>query len=271
MKFPIRRLTLASILFFSFSSLAIEIPKRLDAQDRREVARILGLNTSSKILSNPYPLGGYSGVEIGVSLEVVNIEDLSRLGCQPGEAGCPTTQVSEDKELKYPRISIGKGLYKNIDFFLNFVPPMHDDISDFGGMARWSFFHAKFLPINLSLLAHANRMNIKDALISENVGAEILAGVNVNNFAFYFGGGYLRSEVTFLGGDGQSGSVDAGDEQADRPADPKLNRDTNTLTETIYSTHSLVGVSVHFSDIFAAFQIDRYRDPVMSFKLGVRY
>ncbi len=263
--------SLRSLLFcfVAFSALfversfAVEIPKRLDDQDRREVARILGLNTSGKILSNPYPLGGYSGVEIGVSLEIVNIEDLSRLGCQASEPGCPNQNPSEDKELKYPRISIGKGLYKNIDFFINFIPPMQDDITDFGGMGRWSFYHAKFLPINLSLLAHANRMNIKDAVITENVGIELLAGVNVNNFSLYFGGGYLKSDATFIGGDTNSGTV--------VPGEPKLNTASNSLSETIYSSHSLVGVSVHLSDIFLAFQIDRYRDPVLSFKLGVRY
>ena len=140
---------------------------------------------------------------------------------------------------------------------------MQDDITDFGGMGRWSFYQAKFLPINLSLLIHANRMNIKDSLVIENVGGEILAGVNVNNFSLYFGGGYLKSETTFLGGDTGSGTVDSND--------PKLNRDANTLSETLFSSHSLVGVSIHLSDIFMAFQIDRYRDPVLSAKLGLRY
>lgn len=251
------------LLFISFSAQGFEIPKRLDAQDRREVTRILGLNTSSKVLSNPYPLGGYSGFEVGVALEIINTDDLSRLGCQSTEPGCPNQNTSDSKELRYPRISIGKGLYSNIDVFVNFVPPLQDGLSDFGGMFRWSFFQAKFLPINLSLLLHANRMNLRDSMISENAGAEIIAGINVNNFSLYFGGGYLKSEATFIGGDTDSGTVD--------PADPELSGETNTVTETLYSSHTLVGVSLHFGDYFSAFQIDRYRDPVMSLKLGLRY
>lgn len=244
-------------------SWAIEIPKRLDSQDRREVARILGLNTSTKILSNPYPLGGYSGLEIGVALEVINTADLSRLGCQSTEPGCPNQDPNDKNELSYPRISIGKGLYENVDVFLNFVPPFQNSLADFGGMVRWSFFHAKFLPINLSWLIHANRMNINDSLTTENFGTEILAGINVNNFALYFGGGFVQSDSTFIGGDTGSGTV--------APNDPELTTSSNILSERVSSSHMLVGVSLHFSDYFAAFQIDRYRDPVMSMKLGLRF
>lgn len=257
--------TLCLILLFLLSPLlyAFEIPKRLDAEDRREVSRILGLNTSGKILSNPYPLGGYSGFELGLALEVINIDDLSRLGCQTGDAGCPTQTRSDAEELRYPRISIGKGLYENIDVFLNFIPPFENGMSDFGGMLRWSFFHAKFLPINLSLLVHANRMNLKDSLVTENFGSEILAGINVNNFSLYFGGGFVRNESRFTGGDSGAGVI--------APTDPALTSSSNSVSESLHSSHSLVGISLHFDNVFTAFQIDRYRDAVMSAKLGTRF
>ncbi|MCB0410893.1 MAG: hypothetical protein KDD22_00085 [Bdellovibrionales bacterium] len=247
---------------FSLSAKAVEIPKRLDSEDRREVVRTLGLNTSSKILSNPYPLGGYSGLEFGMEVEFVDVADLSRLGCQSTEPSCPNSTPTTQEELQYARITVGKGLYKDIDFFVSFTPPFAKGINDFGGMVRWSFFQAKFLPINISLVGHINRLRVNDQFISENLGGQIIAGINVDNFSLYFGGGYLRSEAQFLGGDTGSGTID--------PNDPLLNSNTNTIKDRVYSTHTLVGFSLHFDQIFTAIQFDRYRDAVVSAKLGLR-
>ncbi len=77
---------------------ALEIPKGLTANDRTEVVRTVGLNSANKFLTNPYPLGGYSGFEIGYSVEFINVRDIRRLGCSPGTAGCGNTSYSDETE-----------------------------------------------------------------------------------------------------------------------------------------------------------------------------
>lgn len=251
---------------------SLEIPKGLSAEDREEVVRIIGLNSASKALSNPYPLGGYSGFEIGYSVEFVNVRDVRRLGCQPGVGSCANTKLSDETEWRYSRLTIGKGLYKDVDVFFSFIAPTGGvKMSDYGGTLRWSFYQAEFLPINLSMLVHGNQLNFNDSFMDRNVGAEIMAGVNVDNFALYFGGGYLESTGTFIGGAaGASCTANEPDCTVDGN-DPALNRNTRTVSNTVRETHTVVGFSLHFENLFAAAQVDRYRDAVYSMKVGLRF
>lgn len=253
------------LTFFPFLALSLEIPKRLDKEDRSVVIRTLGLNSSTKMLSSPYPLGGYEGLELGVSLELINTKELARLGCTPGSAGCPNSTSSEEKELAYPRFSVGKGLYNNLDIFMTFALPTPGvEISDFGGQIRWNFYEARFLPIVVSALFQANQINFNNSFTSQNTGAEIIAGITVDDFSIYFGGGYVRADSQFNCGDSTDGTVDSADEAC-------VASSTGFITQTEYGTHSLVGVALKFNKFFAAAQIDRYRDPVFSGKLGIRF
>src|SRR6266404_3530405 len=103
---------------------AFDIPHGLNESDRREIIRTLGVNAATKMLDNPYPLGGYSGFEVGLSTEFIDIRDIRRLGCQPGQPGCTNTTVSDESEWRYSRLTIGKGLYEDIDVFFHFLTPM---------------------------------------------------------------------------------------------------------------------------------------------------
>ena len=257
------------ILLFSFwillepdASYGLTLPRRLSAQDRQQITQILGLGGTPKILSNPYPLGGYSGFEAGFSVDFINIEEIDRLGCQPGEEGCPPRDGTNQRPLQLPRVSFGKGLYENIDVFLNFTPPVTQGIVDFGGHLRWSFYQAKFFPLNMSFLAHVSRGNFLDQFISQSSGAKVIAGVNMNQFSIYFGLGYLQSSGTFIGGDVGTGTVSEDE--------PRLDNVRNTIQETVFSTHSLVGITYHWRQYFIAGQIDRHFEPVYSLKLGLR-
>lgn len=255
-----------SLVFFSsisFSAQAFEIPKQLSQEDRREIVRTLGLNSSTKMLSNPYPLGGYSGLEVGYSVEFINVRDIQRLGCQPGTAGCSNTSRTSESEWRYSRLTIGKGLYNDVDVFFHFIPPTGAvDVTDYGGAIRWSFYQAKFLPINLSLLGHANQLNFDNDFINRNAGAELIAGVNVENFALYFGGGVLQASGTFIGGSGENSTIDGGDDDLNTGG---------TATYKVQGTHSVVGICLHHQNLFAAAQVDRYQDAVYSLKLGLRF
>ena len=262
-----RALVLA--LFFHSQVFAFDIPRGLSASDRKEVVRTVGLNSANKLLTNPYPLGGFDGFEIGYSMEFVNVRDIRRLGCTPGAPGCANQAYSDDTEWQYSRITVGKGLYSDVDVFLSFIPPTGPDrLSDYGGFLRWSFYQAQFLPINLSAILHYNQLNFSDAFLNRNVGAEIMAGINVDNFALYFGGGMVEARGTFTGA--TSGGV-CGDDCRVDGTDPKLNLGDRTVSNYVSETHTVVGLSLHHENLFAAAQVDRYRDAVYSLKLGMRF
>ncbi len=247
-------LLLSLFLLLSPHAQSLEIPRNLTSADRTEVVKMLGMNTSSKLLTNPYPLGGYAGFELGLAVEVINVEDLKRLGAK---------LTNDEREFRYPKISIGKGLYNDIDLFFHFIPSAPGlKVSEYGGLLRWSFFQAKFVPINLSLNIQGSHIDINDSFESQTLGTNLISGINVQNFSIYFGFGYLQSKGTFMGGSTGQGVVS--------PSDPGLDTGTGTASSRATQFHSLVGVTVHFSDYFLAAQIDRYQDPVYSMKLGTR-
>src|SRR5476649_319848 len=92
--------------FFYFAkAYAFDIPRGLNESDRREIVRTLGLNSATKMLDNPYPLGGFSGFEVGFSAEFIDIRDIRRLGCAPGSPGCRNTSYSDESAWRYSRIT----------------------------------------------------------------------------------------------------------------------------------------------------------------------
>ncbi|MES2856284.1 MAG: hypothetical protein V4692_10500 [Bdellovibrionota bacterium] len=234
------------ILYAGTAAAAIRIPKNLSAGDRDEALRIIGLGTSSKILSDPYPMGGYSGFEFGISIENLPTDDLGRLG-----SGLPTPQ----QEVAFPKLTIGKGLYNGLDMFVHFTPySRQDELSQYGGIGRWCFFETERFPLSLSLLIHGNVGNVGNLLTTRSYGADIIAGINVDNVALFGGGGPIEAVGTFAGG-------------------------TNGVTNSnafesakVSGAHTVVGANVHFlENIFVTLQIDRYSVPVFSGKLGVRF
>jgi hypothetical protein len=133
---------------------------------------------------------------------------------------------------------------------------------------RWSFFQAQFLPINVSALVHYNQLNLNDVFTDRNFGTEIMAGVNVDNFALYFGGGVVDSRGTFTGG--TAAGVCDEDCRVDGN-DQELNADTRKVSNSVRETHTVIGLSLHYENLFAAAQVDRYRDAVYSLKVGMRF
>jgi hypothetical protein len=179
---------------------AYTIPKGLSQSDRLEIIRTLGLNAATKLLSNPYPLGGYSGFEVGYSVEFVDISDIRSVGSRVANGS-----DSNDTEWRFSRLTIGKGIFNDIDIFFHFIPPVGGvHVTDYGGAARWSFYQARFLPINVSAVINFDQLNFQDSYINQNLGADLIVGVNVNNIALYFGGGVLQGTGQFIGGSGSS-------------------------------------------------------------------
>ncbi len=252
----ILRLTaLISISLLPLVSSAIDIPRGLNSSARSDIVRILGVSSAPKMLTNPYPLGGYSGFELGLSMEVINTRDMQRLG---------TNSNSDQEELRYSRLTIGKGLYNDIDFFLHAIPPIANvSITDYGASLRWAFYQAEFLPIHSSLWLYGNQINYQNSFMNQNIGGDFVLGLNVDNFAVYFGMGMIYAKGTFQGGSTGNGTVPSGD--------PDLNNDTNVARTDLRSIHSVVGCTISFLDFFVSGQIDRYSDPVYSAKFGIRF
>src|SRR5580692_1102541 len=105
------------LTFYAVTAGAFDIPSGLLQPDRQQIVRTLGFDTATKMLDNPYPLGGFSGFEVGLSMEYIDIRDIRTLGCAPGSAGCRNTSISDETELRYSRLTIGKGLYDDVDVF----------------------------------------------------------------------------------------------------------------------------------------------------------
>ncbi len=247
----VRRLPLLTVLTFALLGKtafgAIQLPKNMNQSDRSEALRIIGLGTSAKILSDPYPLGGYAGFEAGISIENLHAGDLGQLG---------SGLASPQQDVAFPRLTLGKGLYNDIDIFLHFTPyNRQDELSHYGGIARWGFYQAKFLPLSLSVLAHMNSGNFSNQLTTRSYGLDLIGGINVENVSLFAGGGMVEATGVFVGGPNGITDGNAG----------------GTSTETVRGTHTVIGTNVHISNLFLTVQIDRYTQPVYSGKIGVRF
>lgn len=233
------------ILFFSWQALSVTaIPKNLNYEDREAALGILGFGSAAKLLSSPYPLGGYDGVEVGVSSEYIPMADVASLGAK----------TSSRSDINYLNITLGKGLFYNVDFLLQFIPmPQDEPLSGFGGQVRWGFYEAKFMPAELSVVIHGSSVNFHNVLAAQTTGMDFVGSVNMRDVSLFFGAGQARSVGTFIGG--TDGVTDTG----------------RTETNGVFSPHTLFGISIKMSKVFLALQVDRYVQSNYSGKLGLRF
>ncbi len=232
------------LLQTQFAFAGIDIPTGLDENDRSETLEILGAGTSTKILTEPYPLGGYSGVEVGVTVESIPTEDLSRLG----------EQTEDQDTLVYPKLTIGKGLYNNIDGFLNFVPYNEStNISQFGGLVKWSFYQATFMPASFSLAVFGNDTNIRNKVFVQTAGYALVTGITMKYLSIYFAAGQSYSTGQFVGG--TNGITQSGDNEK----------------EDIKRFFFTIGGVLKVDPVFVAIEMSQYTVPVMSGKIGIKF
>lgn len=239
------------LIFFILLSVCTEaalaettLPKNLGKAERIRALEILGLGSSAKILGNPYPLGGYTGVEVGLSSEFIPIEDLASLGSKTTAKG----------EYNYNTLTLGKGLYYNLDTYVYFTPiGQNEDVQSMGAQIRWGFYEAKFFPLSLTAILHAGGANFSNLINVSTFGSDLVATVSMESVAIYFGIGQVRAIGKFIGGpDG-------------------ITSNQQTLEEDLLEGHSIFGINIDISKMFVALQIDRYADSVYSGKLGFRF
>ena len=238
-----------SWLFIILSSFSwgFEIPQGLDSDDRQRTLEILGLGTATKFLSNAYPLGGYSGLEVSLSYEALDVEEVTRLGATSSSVGT----------VFYPKFNIGKGIYNNSDIFFHFIPFNETSgLSKYGFSYRWSFYESLYLPINFSLLTHASNANIRNKLVARSLGADILLGLTLSNFSLNMGAGWVRTTGDFTGG--TQGVTDT-------PGSARI------ATNRVDSGHFMFGGTYNFEPFFMGASIDRYEDVVFNIKAGMLF
>jgi hypothetical protein len=235
---------LAFLISFILTAQALELPQGLSGNEQVRALEILGLGNTSSFLSNAYPLGGYSGFEVSLSMRSINTGDLSQLGLG----------TERTNDILVPTLTVGKGLYNNSDIFIHFMPPTKDQaVSKFGASYRWGFYEARFFPLNFSLVAHADMINIKNKISARNVGVDLLMGLTLSQFSFFLGGGYVNTSGDFQGG--VSG----------------LTASNSTESQKVDSSHFTFGGTYNFDPFFIGLSIDRYADSVYALKTGLLF
>lgn len=223
---------------------AISLPRSLNSRERERTLELLGFGSAPKILDNPYPLGGYSGIEIGLSTEFIPMEDIATLG----------TTTQDRGTFNYFSLSFAKGLYYNIDLHVNFTPSLQDKgLEAFGGQVRWGFYELSFFPLSFSAIIYGSGANFSNLININTLGAAVIGSVNLDNVALYFGNGRVRTIGKFIGGD--NGITD----------------DKNTDVKDLMNSSTILGINIDFSKVFVAFEVDRYSDSFYSGKLGYRF
>lgn len=232
------------LMFSSSLQAATSLPRNLTENESKRALEILGFGSAGKILGNPYPLGGYKGIEIGLSSEFIPAEDLAALGSKTTEKG----------EINYYTLSFGKGIYYNLDTYLYFTPVLQSEkIQAFGGLLRWGFYEPAFFPLTLTAVLNMGGANFSNLVNVNTFEIDLIATVVLDNVAIYFGGGQSRAIGKFIGGpDG-------------------ITSNQETVEHDIKEGHTLFGININFNKIFFAFEIDRYADSFYGGKLGYRF
>lgn len=235
-------ISLLLVLCSTMGFASFSLPQNLNAHERSQVVDVIGLGTTSKFLSNAYPLGGYDGLEVSVSAETFDVRSINQLGA---------TTTSSDS-VYYPQITIGKGLFYNSDIFINFVP-FNDTskISRYGLQYRMSLYQADFFPLNFSFLLQANSANISNQMISRNLSSDILLGTMLDDLSFTISVGYVTSTGDFTGG--SQGVTDS------------LRAERSSAT----SLHVGMGIVYTWNGLLIGVAIDRYKDAVFNAKVGL--
>lgn len=177
------------LMLISFSSYAGLVSGNLSDTDRKDVVRTLGYGSSLKTLGDPYPLGGFSGFELGIAVESIPTEDFTNYG--DGTAG--------GKLLTYPVVSLGKGLYENVDLFVHFsMFGPENRVGVYGGLVRWGFFESDTLPLTLSLSLQSASNNFDNQITGEVFSAIFNLGLNFEESALYMGVGKVNAKADFV-------------------------------------------------------------------------
>jgi hypothetical protein len=223
---------------------ASSIPANLSTTEQQKVLEVLGFGSASKLLSSPYPLGGYSGVEISLGSEYIPLADVASLGNKNSSRG----------DLNYLDVTIGKGLFYNIDIMIQFIPiPQSESLSGFAGQIRWAFYEASSMPAVLSIIGHTASTNFNNVVSAETTGFDLVGSVNMQDVSLFVGVGQARSLGSFVGG--SNGVTSSG----------------QTESADVKSSHTVFGININIGQAFVAMEVDRYVQSTYGGRVGWRF
>lgn len=230
----------------------------MSAPDRQSLLQVLGFGSVFKVLSDPYPLGGYSGLEVGLTQEVIATTKIESLG----------NRAPRQNDLALTSLSLSKGLYNNLDVGIQVVLPRQtEEVSGWGAMFRMGVFESGVRPLNVSVLLHGNSVNFQDRLLTNTQGLLTLAAYNVEELTLYTGFGFVRSQGNFLGG--VNGLTDEVESLAGTDSSGRAFR--KTMKESLSDNHLIAGAHFKMDRFFVALQIDRIVQTSFGIKMGLRY
>lgn len=231
-------------LFSLFSFAGITIPNGLSDKDQRDIINSIGPATAARLLSAPYPLGGNEGFELGIGRQFIPTELLGELG----------NKTEPQKGTSYPIITLGKGLFNDVDMFLTAIPFMQSpNLSHFSAQTRISHWYSSTSPLVFSSIWHVGSTTLKDQISFENYGIDAIITMYLRHICLYAGMGSLFTNGTFIGGN--NGIT--------------LSGQTETVTQVF--AHKIVGIDLRHQAYFFAAQVDSYEKPNYSFKVGYRF
>lgn len=219
------------------------LPDQMTPGEMRKVLQVLGPATSSTPLSSPYPLGGWEGYEVGISKHYLPWSYLSEVD----------PIVGGQKDLEYPLITVGKGLFYNFDLFLSIMPILKSDVVNyFSTQLRYQFWNSQNKVFRISGLIFAGTANVNNQLNMQNNGFDLIGTITLDRVSIFLGVGSLVSNGRFIGGP------------------TGITASQNTEAERISLAHQLIGIEWPIGNFFIAAEADRYAIPYYSVKLGYR-
>lgn len=234
------------LLFFIVALLSeakINIPQSMDQKQRRDTLQILGPATSTRLLSSPYPLGGWDGFEVGISRHYVPMSYLSEID----------KSLTFQRDIEYPILTIGKGLYYDFDLFLSIVPMIQTEaVNHFSTQIRHQFWQSEESLFKMSGLIYVGTTTLNNQLNMQSYGFDLLGNMTIEKVSIFMGLGTSFNNGRFIGG--AQGITDS----------------QKTEVETLTLAHQLVGIEWPIDNFFLAAQVDRFKIPYYSIKLGYR-
>lgn len=227
---------------------AFTLPRGMSSDDRKVTMQILGFGTTTKFSSNPFPLGGWSGVEISVNQEFVPVEKLRDLGANPGTKG----------NLTYTQLSLGKGFYKDFDGFVSFtLPRQQSEAQNYSGLLRWAFYDLDAQRYLATAAVHGQGLNVANLFTSESFGYDLILSRVDSWWSIYAGAGWVQVKTRFIG---NPANINEG-----------LTANGQTVIESEDHARTFVGLQTRYQNYFAVAEIQRVYENAYSLKIGYRY
>ena len=235
--------TVCLLVFFLGHSLALAgpFPTALDATDRQEMAQLLGFSSAMKLVSDPYPLGGYEGLQLGLVGESIPVGEFRNWGDGSGQSS----------NLSFASFQIAKGIYKNWDGFVNFALQLGGStVSSYGAMLRWTFFESQRIPLSMAVNLHGSNNNFANLITGDSAGVLLDIGLYFEKFSSYLAVGRMTANYQF---------------------DASLNRDPVAAFGSASDVHLRIGGVYHLRPFFIGLEWNRHLIQHLSLQIGLRY